>query len=383
MTSFPYLILHNGLSSPSGHGRSKAGDAGSSDALEGRREAFSYLLTLLRQGGGEGAGLVPAIDVAGMEHLAWTLDALLYLLEVGPPCLPLSLPLPHSHLPPSQTIRPSPDSMNPSPRPPSPASLADPHTSQFFRRSNSTVCLGSLPASPFDPLHEALPLAEKPHLLDSAYSKQQLFGFDRSSVLEAWPSCDLPAPPILHLITAPLPGGQRSNSALGKDLKTGIERGTCIHVHLYMVFCGASHKCSLYIYLISMTTGPAHLGVSRMVGVTSHELAGSVLLGRWASTVELFGRVSSSQHIQSPVCVGQLVSTWKPWARLKLSLLCCVAGVWGDGGAGSWLLPGAGERVRCAGEGVPEGDGHSALQHSQGALPAGLSPFHAAVCSPG
>ena len=174
-----------------------------------------------------------------MEHLAWTLDALLYLLEVDP----LSAPLPPlaslTHLPTSQTIRPSPDSMNPSPRPPSPASLADPHTSQFFRRSNSTVCLGSLPASPFDPLHEALPLAEKPHLLDSAYSKQQLFGFDRSSVLEAWPSCDLPAPPILHLITAPLPGGQRSNSALLRP----IERGTCTFVY---GFCGASHKCSLH-----------------------------------------------------------------------------------------------------------------------------------------
>ena len=64
------------------------GEGGSSDALEGRRETFSYLLTLLREGGPEAGGLIPSIDVAGMEHLAWGLDALHYLLEVS---LPLSL----------------------------------------------------------------------------------------------------------------------------------------------------------------------------------------------------------------------------------------------------------------------------------------------------
>lgn len=67
------------------------GDSGASDALEGRREAFSYLLTLLRGGGSEAQGLIPAIDVAGMEHLAWTLDALHYLLEVWSPVSPCSL----------------------------------------------------------------------------------------------------------------------------------------------------------------------------------------------------------------------------------------------------------------------------------------------------
>ena len=94
--------------------------------------------------------------------------------------------------------------------------LSDPQTAHFFRRSRSTSCLGSLPASPFDPLHDALPLAEKPHLLDSSYNKQQLFGFDQASVLEAWPSCDLSAPPIHLLISVPLPGGQRSTPTLGK-----------------------------------------------------------------------------------------------------------------------------------------------------------------------
>ena len=38
----------------------------------------------------------------------------------------------------------------------------------FFRRSTSTLCLGLIPPSPFDTMAEALPLAEKPQLLDGA-----------------------------------------------------------------------------------------------------------------------------------------------------------------------------------------------------------------------
>lgn len=38
---------------------------------------------------------------------------------------------------------------------------------RFFHRSNSTVCLGKVPPSPFDPLIDVLPLAEKPQLMDS------------------------------------------------------------------------------------------------------------------------------------------------------------------------------------------------------------------------
>ena len=64
------------------HGRGKAGEGVTSDTLEGRKETLSYLLTLMRGVGPEWAGLLPAMDVAGMEHLAWTLDALHYLLEV-------------------------------------------------------------------------------------------------------------------------------------------------------------------------------------------------------------------------------------------------------------------------------------------------------------
>ena len=37
---------------------------------------------------------------------------------------------------------------------------------EFFRRSPSTLCLGLIPPSPFDPMCDAIPVAEKPQLMD-------------------------------------------------------------------------------------------------------------------------------------------------------------------------------------------------------------------------
>lgn len=54
-----------------------------SESLEGRKAMFSYILTLLRGQYQEHGGVMPAIDVAGMEHLAWCMDALFYLLQVS------------------------------------------------------------------------------------------------------------------------------------------------------------------------------------------------------------------------------------------------------------------------------------------------------------
>ena len=73
-------------------------------------------------------------------------------------------------------------------------------TSHFFRRSPSTVCLGGVPLSPFDPLSEALPLAEKPHLLEPGQCRESLFGYEVMDYLICWPRCPLPDPPILSLI---------------------------------------------------------------------------------------------------------------------------------------------------------------------------------------
>ncbi len=54
-----------------------------SESREHRKEAFSYMLTLFKGGCGEHGGRVPSLDVGGMEHLAFTLDSLYHLLQVG------------------------------------------------------------------------------------------------------------------------------------------------------------------------------------------------------------------------------------------------------------------------------------------------------------
>ena len=50
--------------------------------MESRKNFFAYVLTLLRGQFCEMEGMLPAIDVTSMEHLAWTFDALFYLLQV-------------------------------------------------------------------------------------------------------------------------------------------------------------------------------------------------------------------------------------------------------------------------------------------------------------
>ena len=53
-----------------------------SESLESRKQFFAYILTLLRGQFCEMEGMLPAVDVTNMEHLAWTFDALFYLLQV-------------------------------------------------------------------------------------------------------------------------------------------------------------------------------------------------------------------------------------------------------------------------------------------------------------
>ncbi len=91
--------------------------------------------------------------------------------------------------------------------------MGHPEVARFFRRSTSTTYLGAVPLSPFAPLSEALPLAEKPHLLDQEHPRPDLFGYEHPTLLEVWPTCPLPDPPVVDLLKAPLPSPWRSGSA--------------------------------------------------------------------------------------------------------------------------------------------------------------------------
>lgn len=210
----------------------------SSEVLLSRKDLFAYVLTLLRGQFQEHGGVLPAVDMGGMEHLAWTFDALFYLLQ-------------HSRPPPVDSSQTTPTQFT-----------SDPSHLRFFHRSNSVVCLGTVPISPFDPLPDALPLAEKPHLLDGTQDKEMLFGYQMSTLLQDWPKCPLPESPLKPLL-AMYPGGP------GRAWPRQTPPTTATKMHP-----------SLSISLSS----------DEMCGWNSHKLTASILVGRWGGCLEVFSQ---------------------------------------------------------------------------------------------
>lgn len=210
----------------------------SSEVLQSRKDLFSYILTLLRGQFQEHGGVLPAVDMGGMEHLAWTFDALFYLLQ-------------HSRPPPPE---------DPSQSTPTNTFTSDPSHLRFFHRSNSVVCLGTVPLSPFDPLPEALPLAEKPHLLDGTQDKEMLFGYQMSTLLQDWPQCPLPESPLKSLLATYSGGPGRA-----------WPRKTLPMFSAYP---------SLSI----------SLSQDEICGWDSHKLTASILVGRWGACLEVFSQ---------------------------------------------------------------------------------------------
>lgn len=75
------------LPRPSTH-LSTTGSSRSSDSpgLESRRSFLSYILSLTRAETNEHGGILPGLDIARMEHVAWVLESLIYLLtHTDPP----------------------------------------------------------------------------------------------------------------------------------------------------------------------------------------------------------------------------------------------------------------------------------------------------------
>ena len=83
--------------------------------------------------------------------------------------------------------------------------LSSENQTRFFRRSNSTVCLGFPPPSPFAPLVEALPLAEQPQLLRPCQTKEAMFGFNMQSTMGVWPRTVLPPTQFVSLVDHAMP----------------------------------------------------------------------------------------------------------------------------------------------------------------------------------
>ena len=142
---------------------------------DARRDCLAYLNSLMRWSKDEHGGLLPAVDVSQMEHIAIILEGFLYLL-----CkIPASGPV-------VETV-----------------DVAREETERFFRRSQSITCLSLPPAHPFEPIAKSIPLADKPHLLQPTATKKELFGGDQAT-LEVWPNCSLKLPSYVSQLSRPL-----------------------------------------------------------------------------------------------------------------------------------------------------------------------------------
>ena len=139
------------------------------DGNSARRDFFNYALSLMRAHSSEHHDALPCTDVASLKHIAYIVDSFVYFMretekdEVEEEDVELAYY----------------------------DSLANERIDEekggkkhaFFQRSESTILMGCTPPNPFStPLHEALPLAEQPHLLQPQSRKEDLFGIPRQLI---------------------------------------------------------------------------------------------------------------------------------------------------------------------------------------------------------
>ena len=151
---------------------------------------LSYVLSLMRSHNSEHLGSLPLLDIAAMKHVAYVLDSCIYFLR----CFerePLAEPTQASS---SKRSWSFPQDMDQGEASDTNVELevgedgrASPSPGRkhpFFVRSDSTTFLGCPPPDPIEtPLSEALPLADRPHLLQPSATKEQLFGMPQNPVL--------------------------------------------------------------------------------------------------------------------------------------------------------------------------------------------------------
>jgi len=201
---------------------------------DGKGFFLQYMLSVLCWRSDEHAHMPPVLDVMGMEHVAWILDGLLHFM------LHSSAITRGSHPPQiGQEIKPN-----------------DEAVTFFFTRSASVSCLGMPPVSPFASIEQALPLAEWPQLLTAKASRDLLF-HTSMPCLEVWPVCSLAPPSITTLLSSNLITSPR------------VEEG----------------KVTV-------------LNDDEVWGVSSNQLAASVLLGRWCMSCDLLHQAFGN-HLRS------------------------------------------------------------------------------------
>ena len=156
---------------------------GSSDPGLSRRDFLTYALSLMRAHNSEHSDALPVLDVAALKHVAYVLDALVYCMRAGMDKHSISNSSSSSS---SNNISNNSnvarmETVGSADMPSKEA--ASKKRKHFFRRTESTLCLGCPPCDPYTtPLTEALPLADQPHLLTPTARREELFGIARHQV---------------------------------------------------------------------------------------------------------------------------------------------------------------------------------------------------------
>ncbi|XP_071854621.1 E3 ubiquitin-protein ligase UBR5-like isoform X3 [Apostichopus japonicus] len=183
------------------------GNQANSEDHSAMMDFLQYTLSLMRCHNSEHMGLLPVIDVTAMKHVAYTLDGIIYFmrkvrLDQSTEAGPTNSRRTFTSFLQEYQFDESLDVMATESSDPYPFTPEGPHGSgeppknstqrhNFFRRSESTTFLGCPAPDPIHtPLEEALPLADRPQLLQPDATREQLFGTPQSSVV-----LEEPAPP--------------------------------------------------------------------------------------------------------------------------------------------------------------------------------------------
>ncbi|XP_065677761.1 E3 ubiquitin-protein ligase UBR5 isoform X1 [Hydra vulgaris] len=155
-----------------------------------RQDFLSYLLSLMRSHHNEHGDSLPKVEITALQHLAYVLDAFIYYLRSNTVSsseviLPAEFSLTESKSTnESKTTKTSgEDDESDETDTDDFGNEIDTKASnhRFFKRSDSTLVLGYEPADSFAPLKEALPLADRPHLLTPSGRRDQFFGVKKST----------------------------------------------------------------------------------------------------------------------------------------------------------------------------------------------------------
>ncbi|XP_071501427.1 E3 ubiquitin-protein ligase UBR5-like, partial [Diadema antillarum] len=166
----------------------RRGTHGNTEEHGAMMDYLCYVLSLMRSHNSEHLGSLPMLDIAALKHIAYVLDSCIYFLrcfEQEPLCEPSQASAGKRPWCFVQDNEAGGDSrMEVDGRETDRPSTSTGRKHPFFVRSDSTTFLGCPPRDPIEtPLAEALPLADRPQLLQPSATKEQLFGMPQNPML--------------------------------------------------------------------------------------------------------------------------------------------------------------------------------------------------------